>query len=53
MVEQKLDYMRANPVSGESSLVADALDYPHSSASFYERGDACSVPITHYHAILR
>ena len=29
MIEQKLDYMHANPVSGEWALVADALDYPH------------------------
>ncbi len=52
MIEQKLDYMHANPVSGEWALVANALDYPHSSAGFYERGDASLAPITHYHEII-
>ena len=52
MIEQKLDYMHANPVSGVWSLVEDALDYPHSSAGFYERGDHCLAPVTHYHEII-
>jgi REP element-mobilizing transposase RayT len=38
MVQQKLDYIHANPVSGKWSLVNDFTDYSHSSASFYELG---------------
>ncbi len=52
MVQQKLNYMHANPVSGAWSLVDDALDYPHSSAAFYERGDACKAPVVHYDEFL-
>jgi REP element-mobilizing transposase RayT len=52
MIEQKLDYMHNNPVEGVWSLVDNALDYPHSSAAFYERGDLCLAPITHYQDII-
>ena len=33
MVEQKLDYIHHNPVSGKWSLVNDFALYPHSSAA--------------------
>jgi hypothetical protein len=36
MIEQKLDYIHHNPVSGKWCLVNDFCDYPHPSASFYE-----------------
>jgi REP element-mobilizing transposase RayT len=38
IVEQKLDYIHHNPVSGKWSLVEDWRTYPYSSAGFYELG---------------
>jgi hypothetical protein len=35
---QKLDYIHKNPVSKRWQLVSDFTEYPHSSASFYEKG---------------
>ena len=48
MVQQKLDYIHANPVKGKWMLAENYLDYPHSSAGFYERGDASSAPVENY-----
>lgn len=52
MVRQKLKYMHANPVSGKWSLVQNALDYPHSSMGFYERGDVSPAPVEHFELVL-
>jgi len=38
MIEQKIDYIHHNPVSGKWNLVNDWTEYPHSSAGFYELG---------------
>lgn len=38
MMIQKLNYIHHNPVSKKWNLVPDYLDYPHSSAMFYEQG---------------
>ena len=38
MVETKLDYIHHNPVSGRWNLVGDFIDYPFSSAAYYEFG---------------
>lgn len=38
MVETKLDYIHHNPVQGKWSLASDWVDYPYSSAGFYEMG---------------
>jgi REP element-mobilizing transposase RayT len=35
---QKLDYIHHNPVSGKWNLCNEFVDYPHSSAGFYEFG---------------
>ncbi|HVS92941.1 MAG TPA: transposase [Mucilaginibacter sp.] len=35
-LNQKLDYIHHNPVRGKWSLCDDFVDYPHSSAAFYE-----------------
>ena len=37
-MEQKLNYMHVNPVTGKWNLVNDFASYQHSSASFYETG---------------
>jgi len=37
---QKFNYIHHNPVSGKWNLVNDYTDYEHSSASFYELGNA-------------
>ena len=38
MIEQKLDYIHRNPVSGRWNLVDDYVKYEHSSACFYNIG---------------
>jgi REP element-mobilizing transposase RayT len=48
MIEQKLDYIHHNPVSGKWNLVDDYLDYEHSSALFYEKGIQRHFKVTHY-----
>lgn len=48
-VIQKLEYIHANPIKGKWSLASSAVDYPHSSASFYELNiEHPFVKITHY-----
>jgi hypothetical protein len=47
MIEQKMDYIHRNPVSGKWNLVEDYTDYPYSSAAYYELGKANKY-ITHY-----
>lgn len=37
-LEQKLNYIHYNPISGKWKLVDDYTDYEYSSASFYELG---------------
>jgi len=48
MLLQKLDYMHHNPVSGKWHLVDDFVEYPHSSARFYETGVQGIYAVTHY-----
>lgn len=48
MIEQKLDYIHHNPVSGKWNLIEDFAKYPHSSAQFYELGVIGDFEITHY-----
>ena len=50
MLEAKLDYIHANPVSGKWNLVEDYVDYPYSSARFYELGESIDF-VTHYREI--
>jgi REP element-mobilizing transposase RayT len=47
-VEQKLDYIHHNPVSKNWNLVSDWLDYPFSSARFYEQDSREFGFLTHY-----
>ncbi len=49
MIEQKLRYMHANPVSKLWMLATDAVEYEHSSFAFYVRGEARNAPLTAYH----
>ena len=51
MVEQKLDYIHANPVSGKWQLENDFADYEHSSAGFYEKGISTKCKIMHYKSV--
>ncbi len=48
MIEQKLRYIHANPVSKKWSLADDAVEYPHSSFAFYVRGETRGAPLTPY-----
>lgn len=48
MIEQKLKYIHANPVSKKWHLADDAVEYPHSSFAFYVRGEHRGVPLTAY-----
>jgi REP element-mobilizing transposase RayT len=52
MIEQKLDYMHHNPVTGKWNLVDDYTDYIHSSARFYELNEQGIYPVTHYKEII-
>ena len=47
-IEQKLDYIHHNPVTGKWKLVEDYTDYLHSSVGFYECGRIGLVEIMHY-----
>ena len=47
-MDQKLNYMHLNPVSGKWQLVTKFTDYEHSSASFYEIGLAKHFIPVHY-----
>ncbi|RZM21025.1 MAG: hypothetical protein EOO88_34490 [Pedobacter sp.] len=47
-MDQKLNYIHHNPVSGKWLLVNDYHDYVHSSASFYESGKAVYFTPRHY-----
>ena len=51
MIEQKLDYIHHNPVSGKWSLVDDYVKYKHSSAVYYELNFKNKY-ITHYKDII-
>lgn len=47
MLEQKLDYIHHNPVSSKWSLSEDYVDYPYSSAGYYQL-DKDNAYLTHY-----
>ncbi len=48
-INQKLEYIHANPVTGKWQLAASMADFQHSSASFYELNQEHSlVHITHH-----
>ena len=38
-IEQKLNYIHKNPISGKWNLADSYVDYPYSSARFYEYGE--------------
>ena len=48
VLQQKLEYIHANPVQEHWSLVKDFTDYPYSSASFYELREERFSFLTHY-----
>jgi len=48
VVEQKLDYIHNNPVQGKWMLAKSPLEYPFSSARFYEYGEDEFELLTHY-----
>lgn len=47
-IEQKLNYIQANPCRGAWDLVADECEYPHSSARFYATGEQGTYAVTNY-----
>jgi len=51
-VLQKLNYMHKNPVSGKWKLLENYLDYPHSSARFYDLGEKSNCRLFHYEAVM-
>ena len=51
MLEQKLDYIHNNPVSGKWDLVNDYVDYKYSSAGFYQINRPGITRVTHYKSI--
>jgi len=44
-IEKVLDYMHHNPVNGKWELVSDFVDYPYSSAKFYELGEQREIEV--------
>ena len=46
-INQKLDYIHANPCRGVWNLAEDAVDYKHSSARFYLLGEQGVYSVTH------
>ena len=46
MIEQKLDYIHANPCRGNWSLVESPIDYANSSAKFYLLGQQGVYQVT-------
>jgi putative transposase len=51
-IEQKLNYIHKNPVTGKWNLSDTYLAYPHSSARFYELGEIRKeVPLTRFKEI--
>jgi len=47
-IEQKLNYIHANPCRAAWDLVADECEYPHSSARFYATGEQGTYAVTNY-----
>ena len=47
MVETKLDYIHHNPINGKCNLIDDWVEYPYSSAAFYEL-NGVNAWLTHY-----
>jgi REP element-mobilizing transposase RayT len=47
-LDQKIDYIHHNPVRGKWKLIDDYTLYPHSSASFYEKGKSHLFTPVHY-----
>ena len=47
-LEQKVNYIHMNPVRGKWNLAEDFTQYQHSSASFYETGEAFHFKPVHY-----
>ena len=48
VIEQKLDYIHRNPVTGKWKLAARDLDYVYSSIRFYEEDESTHAFLTHY-----
>lgn len=48
MIEKKLRYIHANPVSKAWRLADDAVEYPHSSFAFYSDGRNRDAPLDAY-----
>ena len=53
VIEQKLDYLHANPVKGKWNLVEDFVDYKYSSASFYEEDRSEFIFLKHYMEVFK
>ena len=49
-IKQKLDYIHKNPLRGKWNLAETIIDYPHSSARFYEMGEHGEYEVTAYTA---
>ena len=53
IIEQKIDYIHSNPLSGKWKLCALAPDFIHSSCSYYETGNSKAYKnLTDYRIIL-
>jgi len=48
-IRQKINYMHRNPLSGKWNLAETIIDYPHSSARFYETSEHSTYNVTSYY----
>lgn len=51
-VNQKLQYIHANPLSKKWALCESEVTYEHSSARFYETGEHAGYSVVHYMELL-
>jgi REP element-mobilizing transposase RayT len=47
-IMQKIKYIHQNPLRGKWNLAETVIDYPHSSARFYETGEHSTYQVTSY-----
>lgn len=52
LINQKLDYIHNNPLTGKWALAKDTVSYPHSSARYYETGVQGIYPVTNFIDVL-
>ena len=50
-INKVLDYIHHNPINGKWQLTSDFVDYPYSSAKYYELGEQREIEVCDYRTI--